>query len=320
MQFYQFRGSGNTTFSVSKIVMGSYGMGDEKSPSLSCSLLDYYISQGGNCIDTARRYGFGISEQTIGQWMQQRKNRNHLFICSKGGHPPKEDIHISRLSRKEIDSDLEESLHDLGTDHIDLYFLHRDDVSRPVSDIMETLDRHIRSGKILAIGASNWSTERIEQANRFAEENGLTPFSASQIQYSLAEATPEMLHDDTLQTMNSKAYQWYLREQMPVFSFSSQCSGFFPRYLAHGDREINPKLHKWAKYLTSQNRQRAARLAQLSRETGYSVSALALAFLTSNQVPVLPIIGCGTLETLQDSLSAPDLILTSEQTAFLEGC
>lgn len=319
MQFYQFQGPGHTAFSVSKIVMGGYGMGDEKSPSLSCSLLDYYISQGGNCIDTARRYGFGISEQTIGQWMQQRRNRSHLFLCSKGGHPPKEDIHISRLSRKEIDSDLEESLRDLGTDHIDLYFLHRDDVSRPVSDIMETLDRHIRSGKILAIGASNWSTERIEQANRFALENGLTPFSASQIQYSLAETTPAMLRDDTLQTMNPNAYQWYLKEQMPVFSFSSQCGGFFPRYLAHGDRETDPRQHKWAKFLTPQNQQRAARLAQLNRETGYSVSALALAYLTSQQVPVLPIIGCGTLETLQDSLSAPDLILSPEQIAFLEG-
>lgn len=319
MQFYCFTGPKGEKTSISKIAMGCYGMGDEKSPELSFSLLDYYLSQGGSCIDTARRYGFGISEQTIGRWMRERQNRNRIFLCTKGGHPPKEDIHISRLSREEIDSDLEQSLRDLDTDHVDLYFLHRDDEKRLVSDIMEILDRHVRSGKVLALGASNWSTRRIEEANRFALENGLTPFSASQIQWSLASATPEMLRDDTLQTMNPTAYGWYLKEQMPVFSFSSQAGGFFQRFIAHGDAPVDRKIHKWAKYLTEGNRLRAQRLELLHRETGYSVSGLALAYLTSNPVPTLPIIGCGRMETLRDSLAETDILLSPEQIAFLEG-
>ncbi len=319
MLYYTFCGPDQHQTSVSKIVMGGYGMGDEKDYQLTCSQLDYYLSQGGNCIDTARRYGFGVSEQTIGRWMRERGNRNQIFLCTKGGHPPKESLHISRLSRQEIDSDLEESLRDLGTDRVELYFLHRDDVTRPVSDIMETLDRHVRSGKVLALGASNWSPERIEEANRFARENGLTPFSASQIQWSLARTTPEMLRDDTLQTMNPQAYEWYQREQMPVFSFSSQSSGFFQRYIAHDNAPIDPKIQKWSKYLTPENQKRAERIKELSRETGYSVSGLALAYLTGNLVPTLPIIGCGSMETLRDSLAQTDIVLTQEQIAYLEG-
>lgn len=319
MQYYSFTGPKGETASISKIAMGCYGMGDEKSPELSFSLLDYYLSQGGNCIDTAQRYGFGISEQTIGSWMRKRQNRNSLFLCTKGGHPPKEDIHISRLSREEIDSDLEHSLRDLGTDRVDLYFLHRDDVTRPVSDIMETLDRHVRSGKVLALGASNWSTNRIEEANRFALENGLTPFSASQIQWSLASASPAAFRDDTLQTMNPSSYSWYLKEQMPVFSFSSQASGFFQRLIAHGNAPIDRKIHKWAKFLSDENLLRTSRLKLLCEETGYSVSTLVLAYLTSNPVPALPIIGCGRMETLRDSLAETDIALSPEQIAFLEG-
>ena len=128
-----------------------------------------------------------------------------------------------------------------------------------------------------------------------------------------------MLHDDTLQTMNPSSYSWYLKEQMPVFSFSSQAGGFFQHLIAHGDAPIDPKVHKWAKYLTEENSLRAERLKALHRETGYSVSALALAYLTNNPVPALPIIGCGRMETLRDSLAETDAVLSPEQIAFLEG-
>ena len=304
---------------VSKIVLGTANFGTRQDQKLSFELMDYYLNAGGNCLDTARRYGYGESEKMIGRWLKERGNRHEIFISSKGAHPVGENKYISRLSRADIDLDLEQSLTDLGTDYIDLYFLHRDEVSRPVSDIMETLDRHVKSGKVRAIGASNWSVERIEEANRFALENGLTPFSASQIQWSLATATPKQLGDDTLQTMTPDAYQWYLKEQMPVFSFSSQAFGFFTLYSAYGtDRPVQPKEHRWGKMLTEENRHRTLNIQKLSRETGASISALVLAYLTSNPVITYPIIGCGSMNTLRDSLAQPDVTLTQEQIRFLE--
>ena len=98
---------------------------------------------------------------------------------------------VNRLSRREIESDLDESLKALGTDVIDIYWLHRDDTSYPVEDIMQTLSLLAEKGKVRAVGCSNWGTARIEEANRAAKKNHFNPFSASQIQWSLAASTPE---------------------------------------------------------------------------------------------------------------------------------
>lgn len=304
---------------VARIIMGTAGFGTKQDQALSFELMDYYMSVGGNCLDTARRYGYGESEKMIGRWFKERQNRHDVFLSSKGAHPIGNDKHISRLSRADIDLDLEESLTDLGTDYIDLYFLHRDEVSRPVEEIMESLHRHVKSGKIRAIGASNWSIARLEEANRFALENGMTPFSVSQIQWSYAVTTPELLGDDTLETMNPETYQWYLKEQMPVFSFSSQSFGFFTLYSKHGlENPVDPAIQRWARINTEENYRRACRIDQLSKETGHSVTALSLAYLTSNPVITYPIIGCGSMNTLRDSLSDTDISLSSEQIRFLE--
>ncbi len=315
MLYYRFQAPGMQA-DIAKIAMGTTTLVEGKELSLNFEMLDYYLDCGGNCLDTARRYGFGESEKRIGRWMKQRQNRHQIFISTKGAHPIGQDMHVPRLSRADIDQDLEESLTDLGTDYIDLYFLHRDDVNRPVSDIMETLHRHVKSGKIRAIGASNWSVERIEQANRFAKENGMTPFSASQIKWSFSEPLPPS--DDTLEIMDQKVYPWYLKEQMPVFAFSSQAKGYFTRRNAYGlDKPVSLGQFSWVSLDTPENRRRAARIDKLSRDLGVSIASLVLAYLTNDPLPTIPIIGCGSMDTLRDSLSQPDLILTDEQLRYL---
>lgn len=107
--------------------------------------MDAYATVGGNLIDTGRIYGDfvtprkGESEKIIGRWLTDRHCRERVFLSTKGGHPPLQDMQRSRLSREEIRSDMAESLQDLQTDYVDIFWLHRDDESRPAGEIMETL-------------------------------------------------------------------------------------------------------------------------------------------------------------------------------------
>ena len=144
-------------------------------------ILDGYIALGGNCFDTARVYEDGRSDVLLGQWIKSRRNRQAIVLCAKGCHPKSPDaMHISRLTPADIRGDLEISLQAIGTDYADLYLLHRDNPRMPVEAIMPVLHQLVTEGKALAVGASNWTAGRINEANQFAVKNGLTPFSVSQ--------------------------------------------------------------------------------------------------------------------------------------------
>lgn len=283
------------------------------------ALMDRYFELGGNCLDTARVYcswlkdGANMSEKMVGEWVKT-KNRKDIIISTKGGHPPLDNLHSSRLSSSEILSDLEDSLHWLQTDYVDIYFLHRDDPTRLVSEIMKTLHQLVSSGQVRFLGASNWTAARIEEANRYAEAEGLTPFSISQINYSLAKTTPEMTGDDTLVCMNDREYSWYLKNNFPVMAFTSQANGFFSKYLENPN---HPRMDTRLK--TPENILRTERVRALCGELNCSPAALTLAYLTCNPLPVSAITGFRTMEQLEDSFTERLLSLTPEQIAYLEG-
>lgn len=146
---------------VSVIGLGSGNFGGKTAESQAREFMDAYTAMGGNLIDTARVYGdfvtprSGESEKVIGRWLTDRRCRKDIFLSTKGGHPPLHDMHRSRLSREEIRRDMAESLHDLQTDYVDIFWLHRDDESRPVGGIMETLQSLIEDGSARMIGVSN---------------------------------------------------------------------------------------------------------------------------------------------------------------------
>ncbi|MGN1133309.1 MAG: aldo/keto reductase, partial [Oscillospiraceae bacterium] len=187
-------------------------------------LLDRYVELGGTCLDTARCYcdwvegGHNASESVIGRWLEKNNCRDKIIISTKGGHPAMDDMKTSRLSPEELRYDLEHSLECLKTDYIDIYFLHRDDESIPVSEIMPVLNEFAESGKVHFLGASNWTSKRIEEANKFAEENGMEPFRVSQINFSLAHASTDTYGDDTVVCMDLREYKWYQRHQFPVMA------------------------------------------------------------------------------------------------------
>ena len=191
--------------------------------------LDRYLDAGGNCIDTARLYHAGHDERMVGAYMKT-KRRDRLVLATKCGHYNRDLYPVHhRLSEADICSDVETSLRELGTDYIDVLFLHRDDIKRPVEEIMPVLHRFVTEGKVRVIGASNWTAGRIQTANRFSIENGLTPFSVSQIHHSLALTTAAQSGDVSHVIMDNIEYAWYQDEKFPVMAWAPAGRGFFSK-------------------------------------------------------------------------------------------
>lgn len=306
---------------LSKIVLGCCDFGSKLSEDEAFRQLDMYYDAGGRTLDTARVYacwapgGESASEKTIGRWLKARGRRQDMTVVTKGGHPPLWDMHRSRLMPAELEGDLEDSLRALETDCIDLYFLHRDDLCRPVGDILDTLHRFVRSGKVRALGASNWSAARIREANAYARAAGVSPLAASQIQWSLAICRPEAFGDDTLRCMDGKEYASYLDMGLPVMAYSAQAKGVLAKWCAGK----NPDGGFAERLMRPENRERARRLAVLSRETGISPAALSVAYITSQRLDGYAVISASRPEQLADTLAAAELTLSEDQVRYLEG-
>ena len=318
----------NDNLHISKIVLGTDYFGTTVPEVTAFRLLDNFIGAGGNCIDTARVYaswlpgGDEASERTIGRWLKSRGSRNNILISTKGGHPPLDEMNTGRLSRKEIEGDLDKSLKTLGIDEVDVYWLHRDDATRPVEDIMETVSMLIAKGKVRAAGCSNWKVGRIEAANGASASGSQTagttshaPFSASQIQWSLAVSTPEAHSDPTIVCMDENEHSWYEKESLPVFAFSSQAKGFFARASALGLDAINQK--SMTRFCTPENIARLERVKEYAVKTGLTPTAIALGYILCNRVPAAAIVGCKNVEQLADSLTAADVQLAPSVVEWL---
>lgn len=300
---------------ASVIVMGSVPLGMEYSQRQTNEFLDAYVKLGGNFIDTARVYGdfaggvCGVSERAIGNWMAARHNRDGLVIGTKGGHPLLSSMDVGRLDRESLTKDIYESLNDLMVDDVDIYWLHRDDVTRPVGDILETLNTFIADGLTKHIGVSNWTPARIREANEYAQKHGMRGFEANQPQFSLARQ--ELVEDPTLCQMDAETYALHEQTGMPCVPFSSQAKGFFIKYHENGPDAIPDKAKR--RFMTDYNMGIYDRLVKLSAETGYSVGALSLAYLTCNKFDIFPIVGVSRMSQVEALAEAGDALITLEQ-------
>ena len=301
------------------VTLGAFHFGMKTNRDTSFAMLDYYFEKGGSWIDTARVYStslfapsdvkpyFTDSEETLGAWIHSRKLRDRIRVITKGGHWDLQ-TKAKRVNAGAIQSDVETSLKKLNTDFVDIYFLHRDDESVPVSEIMPALHNLITSGKALVLGASNWKINRIREANAFAGANGLTPFSISQVRWSYA-AFPEQMPGDIQFDMekNPEELNGYIQDGTPLMAYSAQAGGIF---VNAGDIPEN--------FNSETNRRRVSAIKQLSARAGVSPAAAGFAYLWSRKIPVTAMAGCSTLEQLKHSLADCDWIPSAPDIAFLE--
>lgn len=313
----KYKNINGTNLEVSGICLGTANFGTEIDEKQSYELMDMFVDQGGNFIDTAHIYSDWIpgeksrSEKIIGKWMKQRENRNKIFIATKGGS--KLTGSKARLSYKEITKDLHESLSYLHTDHIDIYWLHRDQPERNVEEILDTLISHQKEGLIKYYACSNWSPNRIIEANKYAEKVKSEGFIANQMQWSLAKMNKENLEDKTMLTMDEECMKFHLSSKMCVISYSSQASGYFSK-LEHDDSKKLDRL-----YGNEYNKKVFEKVKELSKVKKISINAISLAYIISQKsFTAIPIIGCKNRIQLEDSLSALTVDLDERKIKWLE--
>jgi aryl-alcohol dehydrogenase-like predicted oxidoreductase len=180
-----------TGIEISALCLGVAEIGVRQTETEAHRLLDYWIQSGGNGIDTARVYSDWIpgekhrSERIVGDWLKAAGVRKQIVLVTKAGHPLFDGNWRVRLSPSELREDLEGSLETLGTDYIDLWFLHRDDERIPVEEIIDSCDAFVDEGRVKALGAANWTARRIRKANDYASRTGKAGFVATQLFWNL---------------------------------------------------------------------------------------------------------------------------------------
>ncbi len=299
----------------SAIALGTGGFGSSVPRDEAFAMLDDFVAAGGTFLDTAHIYaawlpgGTGASERTIGAWLASRGLRERMVVGTKGGHPPLDSgsssSSSSRLCLDLIAAHLAESLERLRQPLIDLYWLHRDDESIPVDEILGALQPHLRAGTIRAIGASNWSWQRLDEAETCARQRGWIGFVASQISWSLASFAPSHRFGGGMRGMDADTLLWHVHSGLPQIPYSSQANGYFAKPLAQA-------LERLPQYADPANPRRWLLARTASARLGVSANALALAWLLQHPQGGWGIIGPKDRAQLTDSLAAADLILDDD--------
>ena len=285
------------------------------------AVLDAFYEAGGRMIDTADVYSAwvpghvgGESESFIGEWLQSRGVRQDMRIHTKTGMLSRKvpiqigsDGDPTLYEPDEVLASLGASLDRLRTGYVDLYYAHRDYEQLDIGGIVEAFEDAVPSGKVRAVGASNFKADRLAAALRAADERGATPFTALQNQYNLVARDD---YGPDLQTL-------CVERGIAMLPFFGLASGYLTgKYRKPEDFEQGNRSHRVKDYAEAG----APVLAEMDRvaaETGASLPAIALAWLVRQPGIPAPIASARTVDQLQQILEFTRLDLTGEQVARL---
>lgn len=301
----------------SPIALGTAGLGSAIPAEASFQLLDAYVDGGGNHLDTAHDYaswipgGMGASERTIGAWLKRTGGRERLLIATKVGCTQQ---NVKRIRRDTVREELALSLDRLQVARVDFLWLHRDDPSVPVEDILGWLEESRREGLFIQCGASNWTTSRLEQARVAAEAMNVPGFRASQCGYNLAALVPDRLPDGDARFVHPRELAWYRENRFPLVAYESQAGGFFSGRYARDRAPESPRAKVVLIHYASDDNWRRLDIAQaIAADRGATANQVALAWLRQRPFPVVPIVGANNPDQLRDSLGAARLHLSAAE-------
>ena len=310
MKKISFKTASNEEILVSNILMGSGDFLRIENMDAAEKVLDRYIELGGNTFDTARHYLH--SEKALGAWMEKKGNRDAVNIQTKCGHPVREASDVPRVTPEAIHEDLQTSLEFLKTDHVEFLGLHRDNELVPVGPIMEALHNEVISGRVKAVGVSNWELPRIIEAQNYCLENGLTPLSFNSPNLSLA--TINKPRWENCVTANTEMKEWHEKTQLPLIAWSSQAEGFFANRFSQDDLSNEEIVDV---YYNESNWEKLKRVNQLAEEKNCQPIQISLAYVLSQPFPICAVIGSETTEQLESSVAASKIVLTAKEMDWL---
>lgn len=292
----------DTDLSICPIGFGTVNAGTTWGNDDNFEIIEKYIELGGNLIDCARVYTDGRAEEVLGRWITKRGKRDDLVIITKGGHPLFESMNVSRMSREEMEADLNTSLKALCVDTIDIYFYHRDDLSQPVSDLIELMESFVRDGKIRYYACSNWTTERMKEADEYCKEKGYRGFIANQMLFNMAAETMKPFPDKTMVAMDDKMFEYHKTSKNLAMPYFGVCSGFFHILDAKGEEAV-----KNSPYYTKENLELAKKINSLRKKYNATISQILLGFFFQKGVDICPLAGADNEQQLLEVMGTFDI-------------
>jgi aryl-alcohol dehydrogenase-like predicted oxidoreductase len=296
---------GNTGLEISSLALGGNVFGWTIDEPMSFRIFDAFIAAGFNFIDTADMYSKwvpgnkgGESETIIGNWLKKSGKRSEVVLATKVGMEMGPDE--KGLSAAYIFQALENSLKRLQTDHIDLYQAHKDDRDTPLEETLEALGKLIKEGKVIAIGASNYSGPRLSQALEVSKKHGLPAYQTLQPEYNLYDRADYEKNLEPICVANG----------LGVISYFSLASGFLSgKYRSEADLSKSQRGGGVKKYLNERGLRILKALDEIARKYNSTPARVALAWLIARPSITAPIASATTLEQLKDLIEATKLQL-----------
>lgn len=296
---------GNSGLEVAPLAFGGNVFGWTVDEPTAFKLLDAFVSSGFNLIDTADTYSTwvagnkgGESETIIGKWLKRTGNRKNVLVATKVGKEMGPDQ--KGLSRSYIFRAVEDSLRRLQTDTIDLYQSHTDDLETPMEETLQAYADLIRQGKVRAIGASNYSAERLAQAQQISRQRGCPGYQSLQPLYNLYDRAE----------YESKLERLCQAEGLGVISYFSLGSGFLTgKYRSESDLSKSARGERVRKYLNDRGFRILTALDQIAGQYNATAAQVSLAWLISRASITAPIASATSLVQLNDLIGATRLQL-----------
>jgi aryl-alcohol dehydrogenase-like predicted oxidoreductase len=299
---------GRSGLATPRLVLGGNVFGWTAAGAEGFAILDRFVEAGGTMVDTADVYSAwvpghegGESESFIGEWLKRRGKRDDVLIATKVGMLPGEGG--ARLEPARIAAAAAASIKRLGT-HIDLYYAHQDDETTPLADTLGAFDALVKAGKVRALGASNYSAERLAEALAISEREGLARYEVLQPEHNLMARDK---YEGPLQ-------QLCIESGIGVLPYFGLASGFLTgKYRSQEDFAKSVRGGRMPAYLTDKGRRVLAALDEVAAAAGATPAQIALAWLAAQPGITAPIASATSRAQLDELLGVLTLELSGEQ-------
>ncbi len=304
---------GTSGLTTPPLILGGNVFGWTADRTASFAILDAFVAGSGRMVDTADSYSSwvsgnsgGESETIIGEWLSARGRREDVLIATKVGA----EVFGGRgLSAARITSAVEGSLKRLRTDYIDLYFAHYDDPETPLAATLEAFDSLLRAGKVRAVGASNYSADRVRQTLETSAARAITPFTVLQPQYNLLER----------EKFEGPLQELCVERGLAAVPYYALASGFLSgKYRSSDDAANRPRGAAVTRYLNEYGFGVLQAVEAVAFEVSATPAQVALAWLAAQPAVAAPIASATRVEQVEELLGAMHLTLTADQLARLD--
>ena len=321
---------GNTEIQVTIMGLGHCDFGTKVGKEAAFKVLDAYVEEGGNFIDTSNNYAIwnpggkgGECETVIGEWMKSRGNRDRIVLATKVGaniedldKVRKPDgtlvddwyLHGEGLSKKAVQKAIEGSLRRLQTDYVDLYYAHVEDPSVDPAETLETFDGLVKQGKIRSIGCSNHTSWRIERARQISRQRGLAEYCCTQDLHSYLSPLPSRrLHFANPDKMD------YLKNNpdMTLIAYTPTIWGKYAKMHTEKGAEF------WGEFYTIETERKLKALTRVAQAHNTSEISIVYAWLIRNTPSAIPLIATSSVEHLRENMAAAEIVLSKDEMDLL---